>query len=107
MDSAFKIIDNAEGDPLVVPKMLIKTLGLETSVLLSELCSEAAASGDGTFGYTRESLSDSLGMTVRTLSRCMKKLSWMGVVVVRREGFPRRNVYSVDTKKLKSLIGGE
>ena len=102
--TVFRTMELIDGDPIVVPKKLIKIFGLEATALLSELCSMSSANGDRAFSYKISDLSREVGISERSVRASMKALVETGFLTVSRRGIPRKNFYTLNKDAFCSLL---
>jgi len=93
-------------------KAMVKALGLETALWLTDLFSKFeyfSAKGDvdkdGFFFNTQEDIRKDTGLGFDKQTSITKSLVGIGVLQVVKKGLPARNYYKIDIEKLSEIIG--
>lgn len=96
---------------IVLNKVLIKTIGLETTVLLGELISEYnyyektnELTNKEWFYSTQQNITENTGLTRYSIDESIKKLTKLHYIETRIMGMPSKKYYKIDFKTIEKTI---
>lgn len=95
---------------ITVNKTLIKLFGLNSAVMLGELCSEFVYWQDkgnlveGSFYSTRENIEDNTGLNEYHQRKALSDLVEQGIISVVKRGMPAVNYYNINFEQLFKIL---
>ena len=99
---------------LAINKKLIKVLGLEKAVFISNLIDKykyfqerKMLTEDGAFYNTHEDQIYEIGLTEYQIRKCKKELIEMGILKTERHGVPAKEFYFINFQLLIAIVLGE
>jgi len=93
-----------------VNKQLIKKLGLESAVLIGELCAEyrywktKGKLVDDSFYSIQANIEDNTGLNAYTQRKVIKKLQELNIITIIKQGLPAKNYYKINFDKLCNIL---
>lgn len=90
-------------------KTVAKKLGVESAILLGELCSIAniKANEDNEFFFTQDKLSNDTSLSIRAIRQATETLVKNKLLTVTRKGNPCRNWYFLNEENIINLIASD
>lgn len=95
----------------LVNKRLVKTIGLEETLLLSDLLAKYTYFSDkneldrnGFFFNTRENIEEDTTLTPYQQRKAITKLKKLGLVKTKEQGLPKKTYYKIDIQKVYDLL---
>lgn len=95
---------------IILNKGLAKTLGINTSIMLGELCSEyeywksQGQLEDEYFFSTVSNIEENTTLTRKLQDTAIKKLREHGIIETKIMGLPARRYFKINQEKLKDLL---
>lgn len=96
---------------IIINKKLAKKLGIESAILIGELCAEYMyysntdkLDEDGGFYSTRENIEANTTLNSYTQRKVMNELQEANIIQIKRKGIPAKNFYYINSEELEKVL---